>query len=253
MVYTKGKPTKLSKNFNSTEFDCNGVGCCSETTIDPKLIEYVQRIREHFGVPVKISSGYRCAKHNKAVGGSSGSYHKQGGKAADIIVEGHAPLEVAQYCESIGILGIGLYESRDCGDDFVHIDTRTTKFFWYGHKQVKRTTFGSTVEAKEYTLEQFVKDVQSACGAPVTGKADAVTLSKTVTISNTINRKHKVIVAVQKRLLSLGYDEIGEADGTAGAMFKKALTDFQKKNGCTPTGIAEEEGRTWKKLLELVV
>ena len=67
MVYTKGKPTKLSKNFNSTEFDCHGVGCCTETIIDTKLVDYVQRIREHFGVPVKISSGYRCAKHNKKI------------------------------------------------------------------------------------------------------------------------------------------------------------------------------------------
>jgi hypothetical protein len=251
MVYTKGKPTKLSKNFNSTEFDCNGVGCCSETTLDLKLVAYLQQIREHFGAPVTINSGYRCAKHNVRSGGASGSRHTKG-MAADIVVKGVAPAEVAKYAESIGILGIGLYESKDCGDDFVHIDTRTAKSFWYGHKQAKRTTFGGSVAA-QYTLEQFVKDVQAACGAPVTGKADEETLSKTVTISNTINRKHKVIAAVQKRLLSLGYDEIGEADGTAGAMFKKALTDFQEKNGCTPTGIAEEEGRTWKKLLELVV
>jgi peptidoglycan hydrolase-like protein with peptidoglycan-binding domain len=56
---------------------------------------------------------------------------------------------------------------------------------------------------------------------------------------------------VQKRLYALGYTQVGTADGIAGAMFKTALTNFQKKNGCTPTGLAEEEGRTWKKLLGL--
>ena len=69
--------------------------------------------------------------------------------------------------------------------------------------------------------------------------------------SNTINRKHKVIKAIQRRLLALGYDEIGAADGTAGAMFKQALTRFQKDNNCDQTGIAEAEGRTWKRLLGL--
>ena len=221
-TFTKGIKTKLSTNFNSTEFDCQGNGCCSKTTLDTKLVEYLQQIREHFGAPITISSGYRCAKHNQSVGGSSGSRHTQG-SAADIVVKGVAPAVVAKYAESLGILGIGLYEAKDCGDDFVHIDTRTTKSFWYGHAQVKRTTFGGLVETK-YTLEQFVKDVQSACGVPVTGVVDENTLKKTVTISNSINRSHKVILAVQKRLFALGYTEIGTADGVAGNLFKIALT-----------------------------
>lgn len=246
-TFTKGSKTRLSTNFNSTEFDCHGSGCCSKTVIDIKLVEYLQKIRDHFGKPVTISSGYRCSTHNKNVGGSTGSRHAKG-MAADIVVKDVAPAEVAKYAESLGILGIGLYEAKDCGDNFVHIDTRTTKSFWYGHAQVARTTFGGTVES-QYTLEQFVKDVQSAVGVTVTGKADDATLSKTVTISNTINNRHKVIKVVQKRLLALGYTEVGDADGVAGNMFKTALINFQNKNGCTPTGIAEEEGRTWRKLL----
>ena len=243
MSYIKGKKVQLSKNFNSTEFDCHGSGCCSKTDIDKKLVEYLQNIRDHFGVAVTINSAYRCEKHNAKIGGASKSKHKYG-QAADISVKGIAPAEVAKYAESIGILGIGLYPT------FVHIDTRTTKYFWYGHEQAYRSTFGGAVEIK-YTLEQFIKDVQSACGVSQTGKADATTLANTVTVSNTINRKHKVIKAIQKRLLALGYDEIGTADGTAGAMFKQALMKFQKNNGCEQTGIAEAEGRTWKKLLEL--
>ena len=54
-----------------------------------------------------------------------------------------APAEIAKYAESIGILGIGLYETNRDGH-FVHIDTRTTKAFWYGQKQAKRTTFGGS-------------------------------------------------------------------------------------------------------------
>ena len=123
-TYIKGKPVQLSKNFKSTEFDCHGANCCKETQIDDQLVEYLQKIREHFNKPVKISSGYRCKTHNARVGGASKSNHMYG-QAADTIVTGVAPIEVARYAESIGVLGIGVYNT------FVHIDTRKTKYFWY--------------------------------------------------------------------------------------------------------------------------
>jgi zinc D-Ala-D-Ala carboxypeptidase len=40
-------------------------------------------IREHFGVPIRISSGYRSKELNKCVGGSSTSQHSSG-EAIDI-------------------------------------------------------------------------------------------------------------------------------------------------------------------------
>jgi hypothetical protein len=142
--YTKGTAVKLSTNFQSNEFDCKGKGCCSSTSIDSSLVMYLQNIRSHFGKAVNISSGYRCATHNKNVGGATGSRHAKG-QAADIYITGVKPKEIAQYAESIGILGIGLYETDKDGH-FVHIDTRTTKSFWYGQAQEKRTTFIDKVE-----------------------------------------------------------------------------------------------------------
>lgn len=135
--YTKGKATRLSYNFKSTELDCKGKSCCSQTVIDDQLVVYLQRIRNHFDKPVVINSGYRCSKHNKAVGGATLSKHRFG-MAADIVVKGVKPQEVAQYCESIGIMGIGLY------DTFTHIDTRRNKSFWHSAKQIKRSTFGAS-------------------------------------------------------------------------------------------------------------
>lgn len=150
--YTKGVAAKLSANFTSNEFDCHGKGCCSETLIDAKLIEYLQKIRDHFGAAITINSGYRCEKHNSAVGGAKLSKHKFG-QAADIVVKGVAPLKVAQYAESIGILGIGQYPT------FVHIDTRTTKSYWYGSNEEYRSTFGKYVdETKPEPKEDTEKD-----------------------------------------------------------------------------------------------
>ncbi len=45
-------------------------------------------------------SGYRSPAHNKALGGVDGSQHTKG-TAADIVVRGVSPLEVAQYAEHL--------------------------------------------------------------------------------------------------------------------------------------------------------
>jgi hypothetical protein len=46
-------------------------------------------IRNHFGKPIHISSGYRSAALNKAIGGAASSQHCSG-EAIDIDMDGHA-------------------------------------------------------------------------------------------------------------------------------------------------------------------
>ena len=60
---------------------------------------------------------------NKKVGGAKYSQHVQG-KAADIVISGVTPYEVAKYAESLGAGGIGLYNS------FTHVDVRPGKSRW---------------------------------------------------------------------------------------------------------------------------
>ena len=56
-----------------------------ENVLDP--------LREKYGKPIKVSSGYRCPKHNLAVGGATQSQHMKG-EAADIAPAG---LQVTAY------------------------------------------------------------------------------------------------------------------------------------------------------------
>ena len=170
-TFVKGKPTSLSTNFKSTEFDCHGSGCCIQTKVDDKLVQYLQQIRNHFGKPVNISSGYRCETHNKKIGGATNSRHAKG-QAADIYISGVTPAEIAKYAESIGILGIGLYET-DADGHFVHVDTRETKSFWYGQSEKSRTTFGGTTvkvdppatKTELYRVRKSWTDSKSQIGA----------------------------------------------------------------------------------------
>lgn len=112
---------KLSANFTVREFACKDGNVA--VLVDDKLVEGLQKIRDHFGKPIHINSAYRTIAHNKAVGGSPNSQHLQG-KAADIVIAGVSPLKVAQYAEAIGMGGIGLY------DGFTHVDSRDNKSKW---------------------------------------------------------------------------------------------------------------------------
>lgn len=254
-TYRRGSAEQLAPNFRASEFDCNGSGCCNETKIDEKLVEILQKIRDHFGKPVVITA-YRCPVWNaKVANAASRSYHMYG-QAADLHIDGIAPSEIAKYAESIGVLGIGLYETDKDGY-FVHVDTRTGKSFWYGHAQERRTTFGGVAPVEEntdtgtYTLDQFIRDVQAITGSSVDGIAGQETIGNTVTVSAHVNYKHPVVEPVQKRLAALGYVEVGKADGIAGSKFSSAVARFQKDNQCWVDGEVTARNKTWRKLLEM--
>ena len=104
-------------------------------------------------------------------------------------------------------------------------------------------------ETETYSLKQFIKDVQAACGAAVDGIAGAKTIGKTVTLSAKKNARHAAIKPVQKRLAALGYAEVGKADGIAGAKFTSAVAHFQLDHGCVVDGEITAGNKTWKKLL----
>lgn len=238
--YKKGVDTKLAENFQSLEFDCNGVGCCTTTLIDEKLVEYLQNIRDHFQKPVHLTA-YRCKVHNARTPNAAPNSRHTFGQAADFHIDGVPCTEIAKYAESIGVKGIGLY------DDFVHIDTRENKSFWYSHAQHYRSTFGGSSVGNGYPPVQFVKDVQEAIGAAVDGIAGPETMGKAVTLSTKVNAQHKAVEVIQKRLKDLGYAEVGDADGIAGPKFTSAVAHFQQDNGCDVDGVIGP--KTWAKLL----
>ena len=125
--------TALSPHFCVREFRCKDGS--DPVFIDTALAELLERIREHFGKPVTITSGYRTTAHNAAVGGSKSSQHLLG-RAADFHVEGVPVAAVAAYAETLlpGRGGIGRYPkdakhpTRKTG--WVHIDTRANKSRW---------------------------------------------------------------------------------------------------------------------------
>ena len=74
------------KFFGEREFACK---CCGQLppAMRDNIVALVDNVldpaREEFGGPVTVNSGYRCPKHNLAVGGVVNSQHMKG-EAADL-------------------------------------------------------------------------------------------------------------------------------------------------------------------------
>lgn len=118
----------LSGNFTVKEFRCHDG---SDTVfVADELVNVLQAIREHFGKPVNINSGYRTEAWNSDHGGADHSQHKYG-RAADIAISGVTPAQIAAYTETLmpDWGGIGIYDSDKTGH-FVHIDVRKDRARW---------------------------------------------------------------------------------------------------------------------------
>ena len=93
---------KLSENFSLAEMEHtnhrveNRAGPREVEALEALCQNVLQPIRDHFGAPVHVSSGFRSAALNKIVGGSSKSQHCKG-EAADISVQGVANVDVLEF------------------------------------------------------------------------------------------------------------------------------------------------------------
>ena len=114
----------LSKNFSKSEFKCK-CGECEQVGPDPRLIERLQEIRDHFDATVTIYSGHRCPAYNKRVGGAKYSQHLKG-TAADFGVKGVSHNKVQKYALKMmeGWGGVGRYKT------FTHVDVRKGPARW---------------------------------------------------------------------------------------------------------------------------
>ena len=139
------------------------------------------------------------------------------------------------------------FANKDCPGEYLY--SRHGKIAEEVNKRLGYVTIAPTTAKPAYSLTEFIKDVQQATGAKVDGIAGPETLSKTLTISAVLNRKHQLVYYIQRRLLALGYTEVGKVDGIAGGKFTSALKHFQKDNGCVVDGEATARAKTWKKLL----
>jgi len=116
---------RLAEHFRAEELAC---GCdreeCRTVVVHWALIRLLERMRRQIEQPLYVSSGYRCPRHNKDVGGAPESLHLAG-MAAD--VQASTSIEhLAKVAEAVGAGGIGLYPRH------LHVDVGEPDRRWEG-------------------------------------------------------------------------------------------------------------------------
>ncbi len=111
---------KQYKYFTLSEFDSPDLPG-SGSRMKSYFIEKLDAIREEYGQPMVITSGYRTPEHNSAVGGVNGSAHVNA-VAADIAASNtEQKLRLMRIAKKHGIKRMGW------GKGFVHLDMDSTK------------------------------------------------------------------------------------------------------------------------------
>ena len=100
---------KLSENFSLKEMTKsqtalrrgieNEPGEEEQANLQQLCEQVLQKVRNHFGKPVTVNSGYRSPELNSAIGGSTTSDHCKG-MAADIEIPGVSNYELADWIQN---------------------------------------------------------------------------------------------------------------------------------------------------------
>jgi zinc D-Ala-D-Ala carboxypeptidase len=103
-------------NFKPAEFACSH---CGENEIQEELLDRLQALRNRYGRPMRITSGYRCSKHPIEAKKPSPGPHSSG-LACDVGVEGADAHRLLGLALDAGFKGIGV-QQKGTGR-FLHLD-----------------------------------------------------------------------------------------------------------------------------------
>ena len=88
------------------------------------FLNRLQEIREEYGKPMRVNSGFRCKNHDALQSSSpnAGNGPHTTGRAIDIGVSGSDALVLVELARGYGCTGIGIKQSGPHASRFLHMD-----------------------------------------------------------------------------------------------------------------------------------
>lgn len=117
----------ITEHFRYGDLICP---CCDQLMLVPAVYRHMsmlESLQRELGIPLVVTSGFRCEKHNAAVGGQARSWHLL--FATDVTLR-DTPVDTAvlkelyRLADTVGFGGVGLY------DEHVHLDLRPEPARW---------------------------------------------------------------------------------------------------------------------------
>lgn len=120
------KPSDLSANFGTTEFQCPCKhDSCKEQRIAVALVDKLQQIRLAANSSIRVHSGYRCRAHQadlakKGYETAKGISQHELGNAADFSCSALSPLQLRPLAKMH-------FKAIGTANSFLHVDLRDDK------------------------------------------------------------------------------------------------------------------------------
>jgi len=105
------------KYFNRGEFECSHTHTCE---MDQNFIDKLNKLREEYGKPLTINSGYRSPEHPIEYVKKTPGAHASG-KACDINIARGEALKLLKLAIKLEFTGFGINQKAD--NRFLHLDT----------------------------------------------------------------------------------------------------------------------------------
>lgn len=214
-TYKWNETTQLSPHFNVQEFRCK-CGKQHDTPISDDLVRMLESLYAELDCSaITISSGYRCAAHDKAVGGNGSGFHTKG-MAADICcyAKNGAVISSKIVCCKAQDLGFGGIANINAAYTYTHVDVRTGGR-WLGNEVVNYNTVTDDFY-QYYGIKR-----ESPAPPPVIRKGDT----------------GADVELMQARLAAKGYLRKSEVDGDFGTITLGALLAFQFEHDLDVDGL----------------
>ena len=128
------KNKRISENFTLGELvrtDTglrNVPGSAAVKNLQFVVDNFLQPLRDHFGKPIFVTSGFRSAAVNKAIGGSKNSQHLKG-EAIDFVVRDEPNKKVIDAARKLGLpfdqlIDEQLYNIKGIRRDWIHVSLK---------------------------------------------------------------------------------------------------------------------------------
>jgi uncharacterized protein YcbK (DUF882 family) len=116
----------VTKNFRRKELECK---CgCGQVINDELFLYNLQRLRDLYGEPITISSGFRCPEYNAKVSPRTGAAGPHTIAAVDIPVYGHRAYRMLEIAFKLGFRGIGINQKGEINQRYIHLDMMISDF-----------------------------------------------------------------------------------------------------------------------------
>lgn len=229
-TYKYGDRTQLSPHFAVWEFQCK-CGRQHDTPIDDELVNKLEQLFTALDCSkIILTSGYRCADHDKSVGGDGKGYHTKG-QAADICCYNKnggiiSSKTVCCKAQDIGFTGIA---NITAAYQYTHVDVRPNGK-WYGNEV--------------YGYGTITNDFYKYFGISNQTPATPTTPTKPTAVLKE-GSKGEDVKWLQEKLKNKGFYN-GSISGEFDIITLGAVLAFQMKNGLAVDGICGNQ--TYSKL-----